>query len=214
MKLGGFLVAAVLALLLVGLLMWRRMGPEAASEVAADTRRVQVVVDDSVIAAGDPYAVIDPVWWTADIYGSADEYQASLRSFSRSQRLVHALCWNIAEVNNGGHDQFYFNSTGIVWPDAIAAFDAIGLSDGADIVRQSAQRLGGAPARDRSERQNQLEQKQPRFDDLDDQFYELQKRVDLDTQMMEFIRGRPSDFYFEGVVEKPPPIPSSVGAPR
>jgi len=194
--------------------MWRRMGPEAASEGAADTRRVEVVVDDSVIAAGDPHAVIDPVWWTADIYGSADEYEASLRKFSRSQRLVHALCWYIAEVNNGGHDQFYFNSTGIVWPDAIAAFDAIGLSDGADIVRQSAQRLGGAPARDRSERQNQLEQMQPSFDDLDDRFYELQKRVDLDTQMMEFIRGRPSDFYFEGVVEKPPPIPSSVGAPR
>jgi hypothetical protein len=55
---------------------------------------------------------------------------------------------------------------------------------------------------------------QPSFDDLDDRFYELQKRVDLDTLTMEFIRGRPSDLYFEGVVEKPPPIPLSVATPR
>jgi len=206
MKAGGFLVAAVLTLLVIGLLMWRRVAREAASERGAETRKVEVLIDDSVIAVGDPYAIIDPVWWTADIYGSVDEYETSLQSFSRSQRLVHALHWYIAEVNNGGHDQFYFNSTGIVWPDAIAAFDAIGESEGAEIVRQSAKRLGGEPARDRSERQDQLEQIEPSFDDLDDRFYELQKQVDLDAKMMDFIRVRPSDFYFQGVVEKPPPI--------
>src|SRR5689334_19584479 len=103
--------------------------------------RVSITIDADTIAKGDLSSIIEPVWWTAHIYGTLAIYEASLKSFSHSQRIIFALQWYQAEVDNGGHDQFYFNSTGIVWPDALAGFDAIGVPEGATIIRESAKRL-------------------------------------------------------------------------
>jgi hypothetical protein len=62
-------------------------------------------VDQQLIATAEPSIVLEPVWWSADIYGSLQDYEKSLASFTREQRLMVALQWYIAEVNNGGHDQ-------------------------------------------------------------------------------------------------------------
>ena len=129
------------------------------------------VVDDALIDKGDPQAVIDPVWWTANIYGDERVYQESLRKFSREQRYLFAIAWHVAEVNNGGHDQFYFNSTGIVWDDALAGYKEIGLTEASSILEQSAARMGGKPSLDREARQGQLDSLKPDFEDLDTQFF-------------------------------------------
>ena len=107
--------------------------------------KVHVQVDDATIAGDNPWAVIEPVWWLADIYDGAAAYEHSLQQFSQSQRFVFAVRWYIAEVNNGGHNQFYSNSTGIVWRDAVAGFEAIGAPRAATIVKISAERMGGSP---------------------------------------------------------------------
>jgi hypothetical protein len=52
------------------------------------------------------------------------------------------------QVNNGGHDQFYFNSTGIVWLDALKAFRELGQSEVVAIIEASVQWLGGNPSLD------------------------------------------------------------------
>jgi hypothetical protein len=172
-------------------------------ENAGSSDFVELHVDRELISGGDPSAVMEPVWWSTNIYGSLEDYEASLARFSREQRLIVALQWYIAEVNNGGHEQFYSNSTGIVWPDAAAAFEAIGVRQGAEIIGQSAARLGGAPSRDRDERQSQLESTNADFSDLDDRFYRLQDEVDLDAAMLRFIRANPERFLFSGTVERP-----------
>ena len=46
------------------------------------------------------------------------------------------MIWYIAEVNNGGHDQFYFNSTGIVWKDALAGFGELGIDEAVEIIQE------------------------------------------------------------------------------
>ena len=166
------------------------------------TEKVELRVDDAVLSGDDAFAIVEPVYWSANIYGSLSEYEASLERFSRPQRLLNALHWYIAEVNNGGHEQFYSNSTGIVWPDALAAFEAIGVPDGAEILRESAQRLGGAPAREQDERNRQLAQRAPDFGDLDDRFYTLQGQVDLNARMLEYARSQPGAFEFAGAVER------------
>jgi len=168
----------------------------------ARREKVHVEVDDTTIASGDPHAVLHPVWWRANIYDGPGMYDYSLREFSRSQRLVFAILWYIAEVNNGGHHQFYSNSTGIVWRDAMDGFEAIGVPRAARIVAVSADRLGGSPSQDREERYDQMEEFAPDFDDLNDAFYQLQKKVNLNEQMMSFIRARPADFYFSGTIER------------
>jgi hypothetical protein len=79
----------------------------------------RIVVNDDTIDNGNHHDVLDPVWWLTNIYEGEEAYNQSLADFSREQRLILAIEWYFAEVNNGGHGQFYFNSTGIVWKDAM-----------------------------------------------------------------------------------------------
>jgi hypothetical protein len=191
-----------IVVLAAGLLVGCSGGQEAA-EPKPNTERVAIEVNETVLAGNDWFAVIEPVWWTANIYDSLAEYESSLKPFSHSQRVLSALHWYIAEVNNGGHEQFYFNSTGIVWPDALEAFRLIGVPEGAEIIQQSADRFADSPSRERDARQRQMEEKSPDFEDLDARFYSLQERVDLNARMLEFARAHPAEFRFTGTVERP-----------
>lgn len=163
---------------------------------------IHLRVDDATIAAGDLSEIMRPVACTANIYDGPAEYEQSLRNFSKAQRLVFALQRYDSEVNNGGHDQFYFNSTGIVWRDALEAYNAIGALGIADILQQSAERLGGSPSLDRGERQQQMSELAPTFNDLDNRFY-AESSADVDRRVKSYIRARPADFYFDGFVEIP-----------
>ena len=79
-------------------------------------------IGDREIDGDDYFAVIEPVFWSVSIYDGPEKYESDLASFSNEQRLLLAYHWYLSEVNNGGHDQFYYNSTGIVWRDALKAF--------------------------------------------------------------------------------------------
>jgi hypothetical protein len=163
---------------------------------------VHITIDDQVINAGDPYDVIDPVWWTANIYGDWHKYDDSFKIFSEEQRYLLAIAWHVAEVNNGGHHQFYFNSTGIVWQDALAGYKAIGIEAAAGILNESAELMGGSPSLNRWIRQRQLNDLQPNFDELDDRFYDLQETIDFSEVMITYIKQHRDAFYFDGNVEK------------
>lgn len=163
---------------------------------------VHMTIDDQVIDKGDVYAIIDPVFRTGNIFGSVQEYNDSLKTFSQEQRYIFAVFWHLLEVNNGGHDQFYSNSTGIVWQDAISGYKAIGLEEAVTILEESAMRMGGRPSLVREERWEQLDSLLPDFEDLDDRFYKLQETIDFDDVMMTYIKSYPSAFYFDGDVKK------------
>ncbi len=168
----------------------------------ARKEKVYVVVDDATTSSGDPWAVLHPVWWTANIYDGPALYEHSFQAFSLAQRCVFAVLWYRSEVNNGGHKQFFFNSTGIVWPDALAGLESIGIPKAAHILRLSADRFGGSPPLEHDERQELLAHLKPAFDDCDDAFYKLQKKVDFDAKIMEYIQSQPQDFYFSGTIER------------
>lgn len=163
----------------------------------------RVIVDDALIDSGEPHEVTEPVWWTGDIYGTEDEYKRSLGDFSRPQVLLFAALWYLGEVNNGGHDQFYFNSTGIVWKDALEAFSAFGLTEVVDVIAESARRFPTMPSLVRTERQEALLSAEPVFDDLDDRLYDLQEQHDVDGLMMKFVQENREAFYFDGTLSIP-----------
>jgi len=165
------------------------------------TKVVRVIIDENTVKGNDVFALIEPLWERVDIYGSVQNYQRTLAPFSRSQRHLLAIHWYRSEVNNGGHEQFFSNSTGIVWRDAVAGLEAIDLRELATIGRKAAARLKN-PSRDRTKRQRQLERYQPSFDDLDRRFYELERSKDLDGRMLEYARSHSSDFYFKGTVTR------------
>lgn len=163
---------------------------------------VHVRIDDATIASGDLAEIIEPVRSIADIYEGPEHYERSLRRFSQVQRFIFAIDWYRAEVKNGGHHQFYSNSTGIVWKDALEGFRALDAIEFAKILEESATRLGGSPSLERTQRNDQLDRLDPDFNDLDDRFYKAEGKLGLDRLLIEFIRAHAADFHFEGDVRR------------
>ena len=113
------------------------------------------------------------------------------------------MLWYLAEVNNGGHHQFYSNSTGIVWRNALEGFEEANLPDVAALILESALRLGGTPSPDREERLHQLESTRADFEDLDNQFINIEKTNPINEGILDYVRHHRVHFYFDGVVRKP-----------
>jgi hypothetical protein len=81
-----------------------------------------------------------------------------------------------AEVNNGGFDQFFFNSASDRTAEIISALELIGASKTADIVRRAAGKFpGGMPPSEWAERQDLLvDEVSPEadaFKEFDQEFY-------------------------------------------
>lgn len=166
-----------------------------------------IIVDDSTIAGDDPQAIIDPVWYSADFYESSEVLEKTLAPFSWPQRLVWAVLWTSAEICNGGLNQYFSNSTGMIWPEAIEGFEAIGRGDLADILRQAAARFPSPPARDRQLRWKAMdEMDENALSDLTTRYYE--EEGDFYDELFVYIRSQPDAFYFDGDIYMPPPLPN------
>jgi hypothetical protein len=80
-----------------------------------------------------------------------------------------------AEVNNGGFDQFFYNSAGDDTAETIRALQSIKADTTAEIVKRAAAKFpDGMPPKERSQRQDLLFQVSPEsdaFDELDGEFY-------------------------------------------
>ncbi len=160
-------------------------------------------IDKARLAAiDDVMDLIEPLWWTVNI-SSPEAYEASLAPFTRGQRLVYALQMYRLEVDNGGHGQFYGNSGGIVWRDALEGFELLGLRELADNLRASAALLGGDPPLDRGEREALLSELRPDFAEITEQFWKLEAQHDVDGAILAYARAHPEEFLFDGVVRVP-----------
>jgi hypothetical protein len=160
-----------------------------------------IKIDDTIINKKEVGTIMNPVWFNVSIYDGQNKYIEDLAAFSKEQRLMLSILWYLAEVNNGGHEQFYNNSAGIVWKDAKLAFQELGIEEVVNIITESAKRLGGNPSMDRETRQKELVRIKPNFDDLDDIFYKLEEKIDMDKIMMEYIEKHRTAFYFDGEVK-------------
>ena len=81
-----------------------------------------------------------------------------------------------AEVNNGGFDQFFFNSSGDNTAEIIEALQLIGAPRTADIVKRAAARFpGGMPSKEWTKRQGLLvddvSPEADAFQEMDREFY-------------------------------------------
>lgn len=165
------------------------------------------------IADGKYYAadLIDPLWWSVSIYDDKEKYEADLAPFTPAQRKIFAVLWFDAEVNNGGMDQFLFNSTGIVWEDALAGFKLIGADKCAEILERVIEKCGGSIPFDREERQDMLEritadpdnegESLDIFGDDDRAYYNVDE--DLDELITDYVQTHAGEFVFRGEVEVP-----------
>ena len=123
--------------------------------------------------------LIQPVWETVNIYGTYEEYEETLKSYTIEQRYLLAMHWLGAEVANGGFQQFLSNSTAIVWEDAYKGYQAIGSEKLAYLIEELIKIYGRNIPFDRDERANILEsfseKKLEEIDTLTDLYYEIEE---------------------------------------
>lgn len=145
--------------------------------------------------------LIQPLWYTVSIYDGLDVYEQNLKPFTEAQRKILALFWYDSEVCNGGHDQFFFNSTGIVWKDALECMRMIGAGKYAQNFQKAVDLFGGRIPFDRSERIAALEKlrEEEGFDDFEqiDSFY-YDDGEDIDQLMNEYVKSHAADFVVKG----------------
>ena len=97
-------------------------------------------------------------------------------ALSDSERLLATIWWLEGDVNNGGFDQYYFNSGGNFAKLAPGALRFIGAHAAAQIVESANARFGpNGPPESRNERQTALDELRKAdpvaFESLDAQFY-------------------------------------------
>ena len=122
------------------------------------------------------WSVVEPVWDDIDIYEGPERFLQTFNDAPKHAALLFAAHFCQSEICNGGFQQFFFNNTGVLAPEAIQAFRALGMGHVADIVQKASERLASPYPRDRVERQDMLETLPSEFfDDLNQQFY---KRIE------------------------------------
>jgi hypothetical protein len=105
---------------------------------------------------------------------------------------VFVCVWSLeGEVNNGGFDQFYFNSSGDWAVETPAALEKIGAHQAAAIVRKANSVFpDGKPSNDRELRQQQLDALpdavRDSFQQIDSQFYKYPDN--LESLLRTFVR--------------------------
>ena len=99
---------------------------------------------------------IQEVWDQVNIYDSVEQFEASIGAVPRPKLLIYATNFCLSEVYNGGFLQLFFNSTGILTPEAIAGFDLIGMPKLAETFAKASSVLGLPFPRDRDERQSSM----------------------------------------------------------
>ena len=131
----------------------------------------RTITVEEIKETDDMWTINEPAYWTINIYGSYDDYIETSKEFTLEQRYLNAICWYFAEVNNGGHHQFFYNSTGIVWEDALAGLRLFNMKELAENFQSVLDFFGGTVPFDRAERWHLLQQYEDNlefFDFLDE----------------------------------------------
>jgi len=110
-------------------------------------------------------------------------YGEDLSQLSESELTVYFVEELQNEVMNGGFDQYFYNSSGDHWENAITACEAIGAVQTADLLRKAAQAYGCGLPKNREEREKAIEsQARNGYNEelaaLDSIFYAYEENVD------------------------------------
>lgn len=151
----------------------------------------------------DAWDLIQPLWFTVNIYEELEVYNKDLTAFTEAQRRFFALFWYDAEVCNGGHDQFLANSTGIVWKDALECMQMVGALKLADNFQKVIDMFGGKIPFDRGEREDMLEllhkdKSFDYFDEIDSFYYADENYMQLRQLMDDYAKNHASEFVVNG----------------
>jgi hypothetical protein len=122
-----------------------------------------------------------------------------LAEASPGQRAIYALTAADGEVNNGGFEQFFFNSSGALMHEAIEGAELIGASQQAEILRKAATIYPeGTVPKDRAERDRILQavpgaELERVLGPLNDRWYAGDRA--LERLMVAYVEAHPDEFF-------------------
>jgi hypothetical protein len=102
------------------------------------------------------WTLVEPVWNTISIYDGEETYLAQYQAAPEVSRVLFAAHWFQSEVRNGGFGQFFYNATGILAPEAAAAFRTMGMTRTGDLIVRAMALFKGHYPRDRRKREEAL----------------------------------------------------------
>lgn len=134
--------------------------------------------EDVVAGTIETYQLLEPMYDLIDLSDNLT-YECTAKQFSRPMRLIFAVDSYMAEVYNGGHDQFFFNSTGVVWKDALEGLEAIGAQEAASIFKRVIGRIDCEIPDDADERRKMMDDLEDGIFEEDDQaFYDMSGNIE------------------------------------
>ena len=130
------------------------------------------------------------------IYDGADAFLSDYASAPAAHGVVFAAYWLQAEVLNGGLEQFYSNSTGVLAPEAVKACEVLQMPRLATKLKESMAWFGEPYPREREDRQAMLTAAGASgldpFSRLDQEVADLiyDEGVGLEASALDFVRHR------------------------
>lgn len=119
----------------------------------------------------------------------SEQLEARRDHLSDLERRIDAMRWVENEVCNGGWTQYFFNSAGAHWRDALAGFEEVGDTHRADILREAVATFPTEPAAARDLRMQQLAEletdNEDAFDNLDSRYFK--QRIDIDVILTRYM---------------------------
>ncbi len=124
-------------------------------------------------------------------FGISDKItRTGFDSLSHAEQVLYRIYWVEAEVNNGGFDQYFFNTSGNDAIDTPASLEEIGAHHTVQIVRDAISIFpGGPPPRSREERDKLYDlvtdEVRDKWNELDLKFYKYHDPLeDLQIEYM------------------------------
>jgi hypothetical protein len=130
-----------------------------------------------------------------DIYHDPEYLQEQYRLLTPPQRGLHAVSWMKDESDNGGIDQFFRNSTGVVAPEALEGLKLFGVKDEYDELAAIMKAFpDGAPDRNKEKRRAQMTQRWGEKR-IDEEFKGRPRDVELEVDLARYIRAHMTEFF-------------------
>ncbi len=136
--------------------------------------------------------------WSSRLEGRYDKEEAIVAKLPAGVRALY-LTWTVeAEVNNGGFNQYYYNTDNKFASDAVGAFEYFGATEHAVLMREAnAIRAGEAATLKKFKDRGTIEAfsesyEHSKLGPLDDRFYKL--RENLSQLRVARIRATPEQF--------------------
>jgi hypothetical protein len=122
-----------------------------------------------------------------------------VNNLTKGQQAIFSVWWVEAEVNNGGFNQFFFNSSGQFGPMSEAGFELLNAAKFANLMRRANSIFAENKERLEEYDDGTMESfsesyKENPLNILDEEFYELYNTESLNELRIDYIRNHLSEF--------------------